>query len=83
MNGTIEDVITALRRQWGEVYVTVTDNTAQIEELRAKMAEMSAHSTRMMNFALACACVGFVLAVTAAAILIYQRTQIGKHKERL
>ena len=77
----ISDVLTVLRRQWGEIYVTVTDNTAQIEEIQARMAEMSAHSTRMLNFALVCACVAFVLSVAVATVMIYQRTQIGKHKE--
>lgn len=73
MNGTIADVITALYRQWGEVYVTVHDNVALTEEIQAKLAEISAHSTRMLNFALVCAWIGFGLAVAGVILLIKKR----------
>lgn len=73
MNGTIADVLTALHRQWGEIYVTVHDNVALTEEIQARLAEMSAHSTRMLNFALVCASVAFVLAVGAATFLLYRK----------
>ena len=68
MSETIVNVLTELRRQWGQIYVTSQETTATIAEMQAKLDEMSVHASRMMTFATVCACVGFVLAVVAATV---------------
>ena len=82
MNGTIEDVLTILRKQWGELYVTSQATTATLAEMQTHMEQMAAHAERVLTFAIVISSIAFVLTVTAAAVLIYQRTKIGKHKER-
>ena len=73
MSETIANVLTELRRQWGQIYVTSQETTATIAEMQSHLDEMAAHATKVMNLATVCACVGFVLAVVAATILIARR----------
>ena len=77
MSEQIANVLTELRRQWGQIYVTSQETSATIAEIQTKLDEMSVHATRMMTFATVCACVAFVLAVTAVTIL-YVRWKYGK-----
>lgn len=77
MSEQIVSVLTELRRQWGQIYVTSQETTATIAEMQTHLDEMAAHATRMMTFATVCACVGFVLAVAVATILVW-RHKYGK-----
>ena len=70
MSEQIINVLTELRKQWGQIYVTSQETTATITEMQTKLDEMAGHASRMMTFATVCACVGFVLAVVAATIWV-------------
>lgn len=74
MNGTIEDVLTALNRWWGDAYVVAQENVAIANEVQSKLDEMARHAAAMTTLAIVCASVAFILAVGAATVLIYQRT---------
>lgn len=65
-------MLTALRRQWGILYVSSMETTETIAEIQIKLDEMAAHASRMLVFAEVCACIGFALAVATAVILIWR-----------
>ena len=54
------------------MYVSSMETTETIAEIQIKLDEMAGHASRMLVFAEVCACVGFVLAVVAATILIWR-----------
>ena len=73
MSEQILNVLETLRKQWGELYVTSQETTATIEQMQAHIAEMEAHATRMMNLAIVCSSVAFVLAIGVASLMIWRR----------
>lgn len=73
MSEQIINVLEVMRRQWGELYVTSQETTATIAEMQTHLDEMAGHANRMLIFAEVCACVGFVLAVFVASMLIWRR----------
>ena len=79
MSEQIINVVNELHRKWGELYVNSQETTATIEQMKTQMEMMTTHATRVMTFAMVCACVSFVLAVTAVTLL-YVRWKYGKSK---
>lgn len=67
------EILETMRRQWGELYVISQETTATIEQMQARIAEMEAHATRMINLAIVCSSVAFVLAIGVASLMIWRR----------
>ena len=67
------EILETMRRQWGELYVISQETTATIEQMQAHIAEMEAHATRMLNLAIVCSSVAFVLAIGVASLMIWRR----------
>ena len=73
MSEQILNVLETLRKQWGELYVISQETTQMIEQMQTHIAEMEAHATRMMNLAIVCSSVAFVLVVVVASLMIWRR----------
>lgn len=72
MSEQILNVLATMRKQWGELYVISQETTALIEQMQTHIAEMEAHATRMLNLAIVCSSVAFVLAVFVVAVMIWR-----------
>ena len=72
MSEQLINVLEELRRQWGAAYVISQETTATITEMQTHLEEMAGHANKMLIFAEVCACVGFVLAVFVASMLVWR-----------
>lgn len=67
------NILETMRKQWGELYVISQETTQMIEQMQARIAEMEAHATRMLNLAIVCSSVAFVLAIGVASLMIWRK----------
>lgn len=67
------EILETMRRQWGELYVISQETTQMIEQMQTHIAEMEAHATRVINLAIVCSSVAFVLAVVVASLMVWRR----------
>lgn len=73
MSEQILNVLETLRKQWGELYAISQETTQMIEQMQTHIAEMEAHATRIVNLAIVCSSVAFVLAIGVASLMIWRR----------
>ena len=72
MSEQILNVLETLRRQWGELYVTSQETTQILEQMQTHIAAIEKSANFWCNFSLICACVGFVLAIGVASLMVWR-----------
>ena len=68
----IINILTELKRQWGEIYVVSQETTATLNSMQTELDAISKSANAWCNFALICACVGFVLAIGVASMMVWR-----------
>jgi len=80
MSEQIVNVLIELKKQWGELYVVSQANTATLNSMQTELDAISKSANAWCNFALICACAGFVLAIACASWLIWEKTNNKEEK---
>ena len=73
MSEQIINILTELKRQWGEIYVVSQETTATINSIQTELDAIARSANFWCNFALICACVGFVLTIGVASMMVWRR----------
>ena len=73
MSEQIVNILIELKRQWGEIYVVSQETTATLNNMQTELDAISKSANFWSNFALICACAGFVLAIGVASLMVWRR----------